>query len=146
VIGVLGEVAYNPSGSPTSGPDGDALGSYAGGTIEAAGAVSGIVSTARVGFLAGVFLGDQPPSAPPSSLTFDDNYDFLELRPQLGQLFYIGDGTGIDGSLQGFAIPPGATRLFLGIADAFNFFGPPGFYDDNSGSFTLLVEFGSDID
>jgi len=146
VSDATGEVTFNATGSPTSGPDGDSSGSYAGGTIEPAGAVSGIVSTARVGFVAGVFLGDTPPSAPPASLSFDDNYDFAELLPALGQVFYIGDGAAADGDLHAFVVPQGATHLYLGIADGFSFAGPPGFYDDNDGAFTVSVRFDFGVD
>jgi hypothetical protein len=140
-----GEASYNPSGTPTNGPDGDTSGAYAGGSLGPAGIVSGIESTARVGFVAGVFLGDGPPPGPPASVTVDDAYDVPEMAPELGQLFFVGDGAA-GGAVQVFIVPPGATRLFLGIADGFNFAGPPGYYDDNSGSFTVTVSFGSGVD
>src|SRR5262249_39942824 len=56
----------------------------------------------------------------------------------LNQTFFIGDGlTGTgSGSVQVFHVPDGATRLYLGFADAFFFQGDPGYYDDNTGSLT----------
>ena len=62
----------------------------------------------------------------------------------IGQVFFIGDGlTGTgSGAIQTFAVPDAATRLFLGVADAFAFGSDlpggrdPGFFDDNSGQRT----------
>ena len=104
--------------------------------------VSGIASHDRGGYLIGAFLR-YPPSLDrrPSSLDFTEHYDFLWLRPALGQLFFIGDGRTSAGSVQRFAVPNGAARLYLGIADAWGFQGPAGYYDDNGGSFRLLVRF-----
>jgi hypothetical protein len=60
--------------------------------------------------------------------------------PRLAQLFFIGDGRATR-RLQRFEIPAGATRLYLGLADAFGFRGPPGNYDDNTGAFDVTVQF-----
>jgi hypothetical protein len=56
-------------------------------------------------------------------------------------VFFIGDGlTGTGkGNVQKFAVPRGATRLFLGIADGGSFGGPPGCYGDNLGTFQVQV-------
>jgi hypothetical protein len=66
---------------------------------------------------------------------------FPELRPQLGQSFFIGDGlTGTDsGSQQRFLVPPGATTLYLGFADGYRFQGTPGWYADNTGNVVLRL-------
>ena len=96
-----------------------------------------------VGALVGVFLGDgAPPSVPPPDLNFTTDggtafLDFTTLSPQLGQVFLIGDGRTTTGQLQSFLVPPGATRLYFGIADGFQFQGPPGCYFDNSGGGTF---------
>ena len=45
------------------------------------------------------------------------------------------------GALQNFTIPTGATRLFLGIPDAFGFNGGPGAYGDNSGNYIVSLAF-----
>jgi hypothetical protein len=60
--------------------------------------------------------------------------------PALNQPFFIGDGlTGAGfGSVQTFHVLDDATRLYLGFADAFFFQGLPGWYDDNTGSFTAV--------
>lgn len=136
-----GTASFAGSTDLSSGPDGDTTGSYAGGAIEAAGVVSGIVADDRVGYLSGVFLADEPPAATPGALDFTGGADFAELAPEIGQLFFIGDGHASDGTDQTFEVPAGATRLYLGIADAFAFTGPPGYWDDNLGGFTVEVRF-----
>ena len=66
---------------------------------------------------------------------------FDRLTPGLGQVFFVGDGlTGTgEGATQTFVAPAGATRLFLGTVDAQNFFGLPGCYGDNSGSYQMHI-------
>src|SRR6266704_3855668 len=108
------------------------------------GGISGIRSDAS-GFLAGVFLGPAEPMDPaPATLDFGASglgTSFLSLSPQTGQLFFIGDGrTGTgSGAIQQFFVPPTATGLYLGFADAPNYMGLPGQYQDNVGS--LKVSF-----
>lgn len=124
------------------GPDG---GSCAGGhtKLSAADSVSGIVASERTLFVSGVFMGTDA-SPVPSSLDFSPEglgLDFERLAPALGQSFFIGDGlTGTDsGVAQEFTIPAGATMLFVGFADGFDFQGTPGYYDDNTGSVILSL-------
>ncbi|MCP5445327.1 MAG: PEP-CTERM sorting domain-containing protein, partial [Chromatiaceae bacterium] len=50
-----------------------------------------------------------------------------------------GDGVTAGNSFQEFVAPAGATRVFLGITDAFGFNGPPGAFDDNNGSYRIRV-------
>jgi len=128
-------------------------------------------------FLVGVFLdASEPDGLAPERLDFSADVEtdlvnhrygeaFLELSPQLRQIFFIGDGmTGTgEGERQIFHIPNGATRLFLGFADAYDFGQPenndcdeqtgmcedpplppgqsscPGYYDDNDGA--LIADF-----
>jgi hypothetical protein len=155
-----GSASFTPLGAPTvqfhkcqsgqeisfeSGPDGSTggcPGDRPGGAIDAAVVVSGITSTDRVAYLAGVFLPPRAPSGPPPpSLDFDGNHNFGSLRPLIAQVFFIGDGRDSRGTLQRFRVPDGATRLYLGIADAFGFNGPPGYYGDNAGSFEIRLSF-----
>ena len=93
--------------------------------------------------LTGVFLSDSTPQSPaPDALNFTSSglgADFLYLSPELGQLFFIGDGLTSGNAAQTFFVPDGATRLFLGYADAFNGLGDPGYYDDNVGSLNVGV-------
>jgi len=129
-------LAYGPDGNPGGCPD-----DVPGGTIPAAGVVSGIASRGRGGYLIGVFLPEPWGGTPPPMLDFEERYDFIRLAPTLGQLFFVGDGRTAEGRLQTFRIPTGATRLYLGIADAFDFRGPPGFYDDNYGRLRIETRF-----
>lgn len=98
------------------------------------------------GPLVGLFLDDASPLGvtAPSALDFSEGgigTNFEMLAPELGQVFYIGDGlTGSEtGDVQEFYTPSGATRLYLGIADGWSFDGVPGFYEDNDGSFLVDV-------
>jgi len=86
-------------------------------------------------FLVGVFLGDDPPSDPaPRRLNFTKRERFDLLAPQIGQTFLIGDGQG-----RTYRVPKGATRLFLGFADAYTYQGNPGWYDNNAGRLMVTV-------
>lgn len=87
--------------------------------------------------LAGVFLTNTEPQKAPQSLKFVDSLGlkFATLSPQIGQVFFIGDGlTGTStGSIQEFNIPNSATRLFLGSVDGVE-------WSNNSGKFTVIAE------
>ncbi len=90
--------------------------------------------------LVGVFLsGREPQDPPPETLDFTGRHDELTSTPGLDQPFFIGDGRTADGVVQGFVVPDGATRLLVGFADAPNFSGSPGTYDDDSGSLRVAV-------
>lgn len=108
--------------------------------------ISGIVNSVANMFLTGVMLDANTPAAPaPASLDFSTNMNFASLSPVLQQAFFIGDGlTGTgSGNLQQFLIPAGATRLFLGYADAYSYSGEEGCYSDNAGgSLSATVRFG----
>jgi hypothetical protein len=111
-------------------------------SITAVGSISGISSADGGGYLIGVFLAEAVPAGqPPATLDFTGNRDFASLSPALAQTFFIGDGRTATRRLQRFHPPPGATRLYLGVGDAWMFDGPPGFYADNSGSFKVAVSF-----
>ncbi len=122
----------NPSNGfePNGGdPDGSSLNALAG--------ISGYQGPQ--GALVGLFLDNNNPvgSSAPTTLDFRSGgigTSFTSLAPGLGQLFFIGDGSG-----KTFTAPTGATRLFLGIADGFGFSGAPGAYEDNDGSFQVAV-------
>jgi hypothetical protein len=88
-----------------------------------------------------VFLGDSLPSTAPTGLYFYTapgnvgiGSDFAMLSPQLGQVFWIGDGlTGTgSGSAQVFLAPNGADHLYLGVLDC-------NCYGDNLGGFTVDI-------
>jgi hypothetical protein len=104
--------------------------------------ISGITAP-NAGYLVGVFENGTEPSAPgPAALDFTSiGTDFTTLSPLLNQTFFIGDGLTGDGTgtIQQFIAPAGATELFLGISDAGGYNGSPGAYDDNSGTFSAVV-------
>ena len=130
---VTGTVNIAP-GAPFNGADG---GTFASNTnINSRDGISGLIHTNRNLFLAGVFIGDDVPSAPaPPRLSFTDPENFDLLAPLVGQTFFIGDGRRDDtAAQQQFLAPAGATRLFLGFIDGVS--GNAGAYSDNSGSLT----------
>ncbi len=107
--------------------------------------VSGI-TTYSYEFLAGVFLDDAEPSDPaPVDLDFGRNgltRNSPEVFPDIGQLFFIGDGVTDSGLNQTFFVPANATRLFLGFIDTASPTLLPGSYQDNLGSLTTTLEIG----
>ncbi len=123
--------------------------------------ISGIVANSGFGrqmFLVGVAIGPTEPSgAPPARLEYGPSpldYSQSSYSPLLGQVFFIGDGlTGTgSGSQQTFVLPTGATRLYLGFADAFDFGDSaaplgnlPGYYNDNVGRLLGDVTFNSTV-
>jgi hypothetical protein len=60
-------------------------------------------------------------SAAPAKLDFSDaaKRDFSELRPKLGQVFFIGDGKTSSGDVQRFVVPQGAARIAFGNMDSY---------------------------
>jgi hypothetical protein len=131
---VEGKVSFAPGVQPGNNPDGDnnfGMTNYGDG-------ISAPV-TVRDNSLLGVFLGSASPtgSATPGRLDFGTDIAFQSLAPEIGQIFFIGDGltsdskTGAtDGLPQAFVVPKDATRLFLGTADGVGWF-------NNSGSFSV---------
>lgn len=105
--------------------------------------LSGLTDAARFWYLVGVFIGPVAPAGdPPASLDFTQRHEFRALAPELGQVFFIGDGRTSDGTLQRFRAPGGATRLYLGMADICQPPGEPDCYYDNSGSLTITAAWG----
>lgn len=127
----------------SSSPNTPADGASGGQGISGYGGLSGITDSDYHFYLVGVFLDNVQPSTAPPTLDFTSNHDFTSLSPELGQIFFVGDGlTGFEtgtGSPQQFVVPAGATDLYLGIPDAAGFSGDPGFYSDNTGSLTATV-------
>jgi hypothetical protein len=97
--------------------------------------ISGIVNQGNGMFLVGVFLSDYEPADPaPERLDFTNAENFEELAPEIAQTFLIGDGQG-----RRYLVPSGATRLFLGFADAFLYEGAPGWYGNNDGALEVTI-------
>ena len=79
---------------------------------------------APINSIIGVFLDDNKPtqgSAAPTSLDFSStaSRDFSVMQPKLKQAFFIGDGRNSSGEVQQFVPPAGATRLFIGTMDEY---------------------------
>ena len=116
------------AGTGSTGPDG----AY---TFNMADYGTGIAPANGVGVLGlvGVFLDAGVPSggSQPGALDFSSGLNFLSLAPGLDQIFWIGDGlTGTgSGAVQQFIAPTGATRLFLGTVDGFQWNNNTGGYD-----------------
>jgi len=90
---------------------------------------------AQQGGLVGVFLDDNPPTTggtPPSLDMTGAAMDYSGISPQLRQPFFIGDGKNSGGTAQQITVPPGATRLFLGVHDNIN-------WANNSGYFLVNI-------
>jgi Flp pilus assembly protein TadG len=92
--------------------------------------------TAPIAAVIGVFLDNSQPdsSAAPAALDFSTtaSRNFTSLSPGLKQPFFIGDGQTDSGVSQGFVVPQGATRLYVGIMDFQQ-------WSDNSGVMTTTV-------
>jgi len=123
------------------GPDGNAttlndtdINSYLG--------ISGLIHPRTLPLL-GVFLPNGEPENPaPSRLDFYAlGSDFASLSPVMGQSFFVGDGWADALTMHKFMVPAGATRLYLGLADAGYFTGEPMAYADNEGGFSADVRF-----
>jgi PEP-CTERM motif len=89
----------------------------------------------RIDALVGVFLGQSSPTggSTPARLDFVDDLSFLSVAPQVGQMFFIGNGLTGDtsggdfgGMTQLFIVPAGATRLYLGTIDGSGWAGNTG--------------------
>ena len=106
-----------------AGPEGDP---FEGSFPHLVGAENGIATVnAPIDALMGVFLdASQPNLSPaPGGLDFStlSSRDFASLSPLLKQPFFIGDGFRNDGlTVQTFMAPEGATRLFLGTMNGFD--------------------------
>ncbi|HJZ57652.1 MAG TPA: FlgD immunoglobulin-like domain containing protein, partial [Gemmataceae bacterium] len=128
----------------------DGWGSPGSTDIASYGGIAGIIHPRQM-FLAGLFLDDSEPQDPaPGRLDFRPtglDTTFSDLNPGLRQIFFIGDGLKPAlNTQQSFHVPNGATRMYLGFADAGSFFGTPGYYDDDFGSMAANVSIcGQDI-
>jgi Flp pilus assembly protein TadG len=92
---------------------------------------------APIAAIIGVFLDNNLPdnTSAPASLDFSTagSRDFATLSPALKQPFYIGDGLRADGTTkQGFVVPAGATRLYIGVMDGYE-------WNNNSGTGSMTV-------
>jgi hypothetical protein len=116
-------------------------------TVLGSNGLSGLIDAARFWYLTGVFIGPGTPAgSPPPSIDFTLRHEFTVLKPELGQVFFIGDGRAADGDPHLFRVPPGSTRLFLGMVDICAPGETAGCYYDNSGSLEVTTSWGSTPD
>ena len=87
--------------------------------------------------LVAVFLGPDGANVGtvPDQLVFDtkESRDFTVLYPELNQPFFIGDGRTSDGAQQEFVVPAGATTLYLGVMDVYE-------WNNNQGGFSTVIK------
>lgn len=82
-----------------------------------------------------VFVGPAKPAVAPPVLDFSTQAarDYKTLSPQLGQVFFVGDGFNSSGTdAQQIVVPAGATSLWMGFNDS-------GSWADNAGSANASV-------
>jgi hypothetical protein len=141
--------SWNCGQNPLYGPDGSTTTICQPHNLDnPIGTFSGYDTTDFTGGLAGIFLEDTLPSSAPPPLRFYVNdgaaggiqTSFTSLSPQIGQVFFIGDGlTGTGtGETQMFVVPPNATHLYLGYVDSCDN-SVPGCFSNNLGSLTVTV-------
>jgi len=116
---------------PLFSPDGEDLISHY------LGAENGIADiTAPFVSLIGAFLDSSPPDRSPAPRPLDFrntvDRDYQVLAPALKQPFFIGDGSTSSGAVQQVIAPAGATRLFLGVMDQYQ-------WSDNEGAFEVQI-------
>ena len=128
---VTGWVNNSAGATSGPGPDGDITVVIS----HADGAENGISSlTAPINSLIGVFTTGAPPSSPGVDLVFGNaaSLNFDSITPTLNQAFFIGDGLTSTAQLQTFQAPTGASRLFLGTMDGYQ-------WSNNSGEFKVTA-------
>lgn len=130
-----GTVDFGNASSPT-GPDGGNFG-YG---IAAHRGISSFGAPV-VGCLVGVFLEkDGPGAEAPKAIDLGaKGIEFTSLSPQIGQVFFVGNGITKDGYTQQFRVPPTASFLYLGFADSYYSGAGPGYYGDNTGQVSITV-------
>lgn len=132
---VSGGIAYNGSGvyAPADGHR-DELNTT---NLDSTAGISGLIKNNRMLFLVGVFLDNNVPVVAPPRLDATNADNVLNFFPMLGQTFFIGDGFTDSGQQQNFWSPEGATRVYFGFLDGWQFSGVPSWYSDNEGQLTM---------
>jgi hypothetical protein len=135
--GNLGEVVWNvPDDANRGAIYGTQSSGYTNGN-DSLGAENGIANVhAPNNSVIGIFLNDNRPSrtGAPEALDFSTaaSRDFTSISPKLKQPFFIGDGRTSSGEVQQFVPPAGATRLFIGTMDEYE-------WSNNRGGFYVTA-------
>lgn len=141
--GVTGTAGNGGGSSSTYNPDGNTGNIVNLGTANGTGAanwpksMNGIANVkAPINGMIAVFLTDEAPNATaaPSPLDFSSATarDYTSIAPLTKQPFFVGDGRRSTGEVQQIIVPPGATRLFIGNMDAWQ-------WNDNIGGYTATI-------
>jgi Flp pilus assembly protein TadG len=93
-------------------------------------------STMPLNSLNAVFLTNNLPdnqTVPPTTdFSTQSERDYTTYAPQLQQVFYVGTGTTSTGAQQSFTVPTGATQLYLGTMDGWE-------WSNNIGGYTATI-------
>jgi len=138
---ITGGTAHDPQMSPTDGPDGESspwthMQDSPDGDHD--GEQNNIQTlTSPLDSLVGVFLGGSNGSAPTAANAPTVSNDYMtqdDSTIQLQEPFYIGDGTpyGNPNVVAQFVVPQGATQLFLGTMDGYQ-------WNNNSGAYSVTI-------
>lgn len=112
-------------------------------SVLATNGLSASVGNTALGLVA-VFTSESDPfgGTPPAALSWDASNP-ASLAPALNQVFFVGDGReGLNnaaGALLTFTAPVGATRLYVGFADAYSYQGASSYYQDNPGAIAYTI-------
>lgn len=91
---------------------------------------------APINSMIAVFLDNNTPSSTPAPANLDfstaESRDYTSIAPQLKQVFFVGDGRRSNGEVHQIVVPQGATRLFIGNMDAWQ-------WHDNVGGYTATI-------
>lgn len=143
--GITGTASWVDDGA-SNNADGDTTYLVANGVAPAGSAPTnsnnGMSNTrAPIGAVMAVFLSDSQPTSgsTPSNLDFGSSSarNYTQISPSLKQVFFVGDGLKSDGTSQKIVIPYGATRVFLGMMDAWQ-------WNDNTGNFQTRLYSGNE--
>lgn len=137
---VTGKIGCCTDPKDVHGPDGDNGKDFSGTDISAFNGISGVKYPGQTLFLVGVFLGDTPPKQA-GQVDLSNANKTLVQAPELGQVFFVGDGHTDQGKLQKIVIPSGAKSMYVGFADASGFSGQPSSYNDNPGKLDVKYQF-----
>jgi hypothetical protein len=139
IVSTSGKTGCCGTSSTMWGPEGG--NQFNGTTVAPARGISGIRHASKEMFVVGLFASGTPPSGTgPKALDVTLAASAASVAPALYQVFYIGAGKTEAGDKLVIKAPAGATRLYLGFADASAFNGTPGAYGDNPGKVTIKLQ------
>lgn len=140
--GLTGTASNDGGNSGFTGPDGQTWYNVAVGAAPSNSkpnnSVNGIANTrAPLSAVMAVFMNNNAPNSTSAPATLDfgtaDAQSYRTLSPLNKQPFFIGDGKAqTTGEVQMVTVPAGATRVFFGMMDAWQ-------WNDNVGDFTMNV-------